>query len=476
LWTGAVVAGCLCAFAAASEARNPHCAGGIQYVTQAMNDKAKGNMDDYRREISKAVQQLETCANEDTNDAEAVGYLGRAYAEVDSSAAAGRAFALAMRRLHDKDPKKEQWVKDYRDSYWTLAFNDAIDKINKARIAYADFGKEPANDGEKQAKAEATKRYDEAIASLTRASHLRPNDPRTLHNLGIVYGFQSQYETAERWLGEAHRAAPGDTDISNTLRATQSRRAGQLLDEKKYDDAIAYYTKLLKDEPKNVGELSGLGDAYFKKAQAQEGDARKPDFKAAGEAYAKAFAVQSDDADMAFNSALSYQSAGEYALSVPQWQNVLKLRPTDPDASSSLGSCLAELGKFDEATKVLHTALLSDPKNAKNKTLHRQLGAVYTKAGNNAKATEELMVYLALQNGKPVADAGAEAAKAPPASVAAKTLASSGKPDEIFAWDAESQKYQTWFYWSKGTAYHFQGGSLVQKSDWGSSDKGSGAK
>ncbi len=72
----ALTAGFALALGGVAEARNPHCAGGIQYVVQAMKDKDKGNTDDYQREINKAVQQLEQCASEDPADLEALGYLG----------------------------------------------------------------------------------------------------------------------------------------------------------------------------------------------------------------------------------------------------------------------------------------------------------------------------------------------------------------------------------------------------------------
>ena len=46
------------ALAGAAWARNPHCAGGIQYVVQGLRDKDKGNTEDYLREMNKAVDQL----------------------------------------------------------------------------------------------------------------------------------------------------------------------------------------------------------------------------------------------------------------------------------------------------------------------------------------------------------------------------------------------------------------------------------
>src|SRR2546422_2243386 len=117
-------------FAEVAEARNPHCAGGIQYLSQAATDREKGNLDDYRREIGKAVQQLEQCASEDTSDVEALGYLGQAYAEVDSAGPAGQAFAKAIEKLTARgDKKKLDVVTTNRNHYWSLTFNDGIANV-----------------------------------------------------------------------------------------------------------------------------------------------------------------------------------------------------------------------------------------------------------------------------------------------------------------------------------------------------------
>ena len=74
--TVAAGAAALMLLAGVASARNPHCAGGIQYVVQGLRDREKGNQEDYVREMNKAVQQLEACANEDPADLEAQGYLG----------------------------------------------------------------------------------------------------------------------------------------------------------------------------------------------------------------------------------------------------------------------------------------------------------------------------------------------------------------------------------------------------------------
>ena len=227
------------AFARAAEARNPHCAGGIQYVVQGLNDKNKGNFDDYKREMQKAVQQLEQCASEDPADLEAVGYLGWAYAELDSSCLAGRMFDKAITGLEAKDKKKADWARNNRDSYWAIAFNNGITRINEAQAAYPDFQKAADNDADKALKEEARKKYHEAIASLTRASCLKPSDARTLRNLGSAYAFMGELDPARSYFQKGLQIAPADSDLVNALRAVSQQRAGSLIDQNKFDAMVA---------------------------------------------------------------------------------------------------------------------------------------------------------------------------------------------------------------------------------------------
>lgn len=459
----AVLAIAAALFAGVAEARNPHCAGGIQYVVQAMHDKDKGNADDYQREIMKAVGQLEQCSTEDPADLEALGYLGWAYAEVDSCGPAGVAFQKAVDGLKTKDPKKADWVRNNRDSYWAGKFNDGISKINAAQEAYPDFGKAPENDADKTLHDEAKKNYDAAITSLTRASLLKPGNAQTMRNLGSVYAFMGDYRTAEGVFREGLKSAPDDSALAASLKSVRTGYAAQLLEQKKYDEAVSFYNELLKSDPNSSDLYLGLADAYFKRAADAHGDAAKPDYKLAGAAYAKAASLKPADADLPFNAALAFQNAGEWPSAETQWRACLKLRPNDVDAMSALGQTLSEQKKYDEAVKVLQGGVMANPKN---KVLHRQLGAVYTKMQNNLKSTEELMVYLALQNGTPVADAAKAAQGAPAGSVAAKTLASMGTPEEVIPWEVDQQKIESWFYWSKNLAFHFQNGALYGKSDW----------
>ena len=450
-----------------AHARNPHCAGGIQYVVGGLRDNEKGLTEDYLRQMNKAVQQLEMCATEDPADYEALGYLGWAYAELDSAGPAGKAFQKSIEGLTAKgDKKKAEWATQNRDSYWLKALNDGVQKINDAQQAYPEFIKPAENDADKTLKEEAQKKYEAAIVSLTRASLLRPGQPQNMRNLGSVYAFMGDYKTAMALFQKGLEMAPGDTTLAQSLKTVRTNYANQLIDEKKYDEAVAYFTELVKAEPGNSDLQLGLASALFSRASTKDGDARKADYRAAGDAYAKAGELKGTDADLHFNSALAYQKCGDQAKAETQWRASLKIRPDDPDALSALAETLAELKKFDEAVNVLRQAVLANPKN---KLLHRQLGAIYNKAGNNQKSTEELLVFLALHQGQVVDNPAAAAKGAKPGSAAAGTLASLGPPDQINRWEGDGQKYETWFYWSKNQALHFGAeGALASKSDWGS--------
>ncbi len=457
LLSTAVAVSLMAVMAGTAFARNPHCAGGIQYVTQALNDKQRGNTEDYQREIHKAIDQLTAGAAEDPGDYEAQGYLGWAYAEVDKADSAGVWFARAAAGANAKgDKKKLDVITSNRDHYWSMAFNDGIKNIQDGQ-QFADAG----------AKDEAAKSFAKAADRLTAASQLRPAHPQTIRNLATAYALAQNYDMAEKVLTAGIAQAGADTSahvLVEALTTVRANKAGALTDAKKYDEAIAYYQDLTKAEAGNADLWMGLGSAYYNRANTKQDAARKADFKLAADAYAKAYELRNTDATLAFNAALSYQNAGELASAESQWRAFLKSSPKDADALSSLGSVLADEKKFDEAQAVLQQAIDIKPEE---KVHFRQLAAVYSKQGNNAKTAEMMFVYLAYDKGTP-GDPAAAAKAVKAGTGAANTAAAMGAPDKVFNWtDNTAGALQTWIYTGKKQAFTFNAaGTVVQKSDW----------
>lgn len=445
--------------AGAAWARNPHCAGGIQYLIQALNDKQKGNTEDYQRELQKSVQQLEACSTEDPADFEAMGYLGWAYGEIDSMCAAGKAFQIAIDGLTSKgDKKKLELAQNNRESFWATSFNKGIASINTAQALWNPYTNDPANDDEKKLKADARRNYEEALASLNKAQCLKPTDPRTLRNLGAIHAFMGDYTQAEEFFKQGLAVAPGDTDIVASIKQARTGRAAQLVKEKKFVEAMQYYQDLLKGEQNNGDLWAGLGDAALEQAKTLDGDAKKQVFTTAGDAYAKAASLASGAYELHYNSAICYQNAGNSTAAEEQWRATLQAKPEDREVMQNLSSVLSDQKKFPDAIAMAMKAVALD---ATDKNGFRQLGAIYTKSGDNLRAKQALLAYLALDRGKP-SDAPTDASGADGAKLSAKQ----GKPERILLWEAEGQKYETWFYASKGQAFHFGGGAQQEKTDW----------
>jgi tetratricopeptide (TPR) repeat protein len=277
-----------------------------------------------------------------------------------------------------------------------------------------------------------------------------------------------RFDEAEAVLRNGLTEAAADPDVAglnDALKTVRSNKAGALLDAGKYDEAIAYYRELTTLESGNADHFNGLGNALFNRAQKQKDQAKRDDFKAAGEAYGKGFALKPESTDLGFNAALSFQYAGELALAEGQWRAVLKQNPEDPEALSSLGSTLADMQKFGEAVEVLQRAVNLKPDN---KIYFRQLGAVYNKAGNNAKSTEMLMMFMAMNSGKAADDAAAAAKGAKAGTPAASTFGSYGAPDKVYEWSSDGRALQTWVYLGRKQAFTFDAATLALflKSDW----------
>ena len=443
----------------AAWARNPHCAGGIQYLIQSLGDKQKGNTEDYQRELQKSVLQLEACSSEDPADFEALGYLGWAYGESDSMCAAGKAFQTAIDGLTAKgDKKKLELVVNNRESFWATAFNKGIASINSAQALWNPYTNDPSTAEEKQMKADAKKNYEDALASLNKASCLKPTDPRTLRNLGAIHAFMGDYTRAEELFKQGLAVAPGDTDIVASIKQARTGRAAQLVKEKKFVEAMQYYQDLLKGEKNNADLWAGLGDAALEQAKTLEGDAKKQVFTTAGEAYANAAKISGGSYELSYNAAICQQNAGNSVAAEEMWRAALSVKPEDREVMLNLSSVLSDEKKFPEAVAMVMKAIALDPAD---KSGFRQLGAVYTKASDNLRAKQALLAYLAIDRGKP-ADAPTEASGADGVKLAAKL----GKPERILLWEAEGQKYESWFYASKGQAFHFGGGAQQEKTDW----------
>ena len=103
-----------------------------------------------------------------------------------------------------------------------------------------------------------------------------------MRNLGSIYLFIADFPKAENVFREGLKAAPEDSSLRAALKVARVNYANQLNDQKRYDEAIAYFGYLIKGDPDNSDLHSSLGTSYLNLAQTLQRDVRKPDFKLAG--------------------------------------------------------------------------------------------------------------------------------------------------------------------------------------------------
>jgi tetratricopeptide (TPR) repeat protein len=324
------------------------------------------------------------------------------------------------------------------------------------------LNKEPASDQDKKAQADANKVLDGALGPEHGTRAQTAAIRARCGNVGAVHAFMGDFEGAQAAFGQGIATAPNDSiraDLTQALRsgAHEPREPADQREESRRGDRVL-------PGPAEGGSqgrrpVGGLGDAQFGKARDAQGDARKPLFKAAADSYAKAGRAPARvDRAVVQRGDLLPRMARTCRRRRRSGASVLKAKPTTREALTELSNVLAEQKKYPEAVAMAQKALALDPKD---KTAHKQLGAIYNKSQDNLHSKQALLAYLALEKGH-------EVSAPTPASGAAgtKLAATAGKPDLIIDWDADGKQYETWFYWTKGQAYHFGDGTQLEKTDW----------
>ena len=473
------VALALTAVAGVAEARNPSCSGGILYVTQALAAREKQDLPESKKLMGKAVDKLSQCAAEDPTDYESLGYLGWAYAEVDSFKPAGEWFQKSLAGLATKgDKKKIEMVSDNRKSFYVRELNAGIGQIREAQNTY-DLNSEPKTDADKAKATDARHKVDDAVRHLQNALLLVPaSDTMAVsaqRNLGFAYMMSGRDNEAMTAYNDALKLAPNDPTVLQALNALRNDMASHTLEHGDYDKAIASYEALAKDDPKNPTRFGGLGDAYFERAQhAHPDSAGRSDYIKAGDAYKKASDLDPKEHTFAYNAGLSYYNAREYGQAAEAFRKAAAAAPDNAGTAAYLGASLAAAHKYDDAAQVFSKLLAGE--HAKDATVHRMLGMAYNFADRGNKVSEEYLVRKALEDGKVSTDAPAAAA----GTAQAKVRESNGAPEQVNHWElkasGQAQAVDTWFYWNKKKAYHFTSGQLLGSTDWSAIDFKGGSK
>jgi tetratricopeptide (TPR) repeat protein len=186
-------------------------------------------------------------------------------------------------------------------------------------------------------------KYDEALPNLTEALKRDPKNSIALLYRAEVFISRQRFDEAISDLRSALEIEP--------LTRTRLRLAAALMQTKKYDEAIALYREVLKDEPSDAEARTALAVAMIESGKGDEAIAQL-------EALIKAEPTRADLRAQLAELYLSTQA--EKALE--HYSVAAKLEPLQLNHQIGVGSALVKLRRFQEAVTALRQSLARNPK------------------------------------------------------------------------------------------------------------------
>lgn len=233
----------------------------------------------------------------------------------------------------------------------------------------------------------------EAIAALTRASALRPDDATVLIWLGETYLDDSQPDAADSFFRKALAVQPQSAPaLFGAGRAALARQAysdaAQLLERALLADSkasavhypLAMAYRGLGDRDKAQAQLRQRGSTYpalidplmqpdedlLDSTVAHENNGmqalRSGDLAAAESAFRKGLELDRDDETLRYWLGATLYASGDTAAAEREFQEVIKKSPGFANAHFSLGMIALARGQRSAAIEHLRSAVTSDPK------------------------------------------------------------------------------------------------------------------
>ncbi len=397
----------------ATSCKNPNLSGGILHFDQKRFERA-------RETLLRALDQ-------EPNNAEAWLWLGKAYAELDSTTQARSALEKAASLESPKFPTVKADADNALEHYWSTRHNEGL--------AAAKAAQEAKQLGKNQ---EAQQNFREALNRFKRARVYQPGKEETPRNMGVCYFNLGQVDSGLTALRESQKLAPaGDERAAGILfdqfrlLGDQAAESGSSANPEGLRDAIKFYSEAEKIRPQDPDLLFSLGVVYF---QLAEGDtARKLDhYGMAADYFVKTLAIKPDDQEALQNAATLYLERKECDKGVPLAKHLLDL----------------------------------DPHNYR---YHDILGRLNGCTGDRGEQIAGLVFSRALRDGEVLALDGfrAHVEAAGAQSDLVRRYREEGRPEEIRTFkDTGGREYECWFYWTRGKGYAFYDGEYKYQTEF----------
>ncbi len=357
-------------------------------------------------ETTAARMYLEKAVSLDASLVEAYALLASVYSQQRDLASAAQAYTKVIAL----DPGRVSAHHSLGSLYLRMQrYGDAVTALQKAVAlqpgradAFLDLGTAYEESRDFAAAAEAYEKYvalkpanpwtgllrlglcrlelnqpEAAVAALSEALKLQPNDVKTNFTLGEAYVRAKSLDKAEA----IYKSLVGLNPEGAT---TYYGKIIQMYDEAgQYDKAIEAARKIIEMNPKNELAVFNLGIMFLKLQRTDE----------AVQAFRDALALKPDYASAQYNIGYSYSLAKRWQESVDGFRKYTELAPDDPLGYLNVGVGLMMLKKFEAALEPLRKCIELKPDNA---VAHYNLAIVYLNLKDTFSAREVYKTLLGL--------------------------------------------------------------------------------
>ena len=187
--------------------------------------------------------------------------------------------------------------------------------------------------------------FTNAAAKYNEALGLNPRNVKVHISLGMLHERQGQLEQAY----DCYVAALGiDSSVLARIYLGNIFFAMQ-----RFDEAIAQYSKALRQTPGDRYALNNVALAYYKKA----------DYRSALAWYLQGEKTLPDDAIFRFGAGNACSRLGDMNAAIAHYSKGVELDPADADSRSVLALALASAGKNASALTQMREAMRLSPRN-----------------------------------------------------------------------------------------------------------------